>query len=61
MEAGYRDAKRVMAARQRVEQQQSTRLVAEKARLTAESERAAAATGSAKVVAIRPLEPAAGS
>jgi hypothetical protein len=61
MEAGYRDAKRVMAARKRVEQQQSTRLAAEKARLTAESERAATATSSGKVVAIRPLEPAAGS
>jgi len=60
MEAGYRDAKRVMATRQRMDQQQAARAATEKARLAAERERAAAATASGKVVAIRPLEPATG-
>jgi predicted acylesterase/phospholipase RssA len=59
MEAGYRDAKRVMATRKRMEQQDATRAAAEKARVATESERTAMASASGKVVAIRPIEPAA--
>lgn len=58
MEAGYRDAKRVMAARKRMEQQHAARTAQEKARAAAEAERASAAA-SGKVVALRPVDPAA--
>ena len=53
MEAGYRDAKRVMATRKRMEQQAAAR-----AQAAAPPEPAPAAA-SGKVVAIRPLDPAA--
>lgn len=53
MEAGYRDAKRVLAARKRMEQQATVRAAAAEKARTVESERAAA-EASGKVVAIRP-------
>lgn len=55
MEAGYRDAKRVMATRKRMEQQLAAKAAAEKA---AHPERPAIVSASGgKVVAIRPAEP----
>ena len=56
MDAGYRDAKRVMAARKRMEEAHSARTKKEKARAAAEAERAVA-TASGKVVALRPVDP----
>ena len=57
MDAGYRDAKRVMATRKRMEQQLAAKAAAERA---ANPERPAIVSASGgKVVAIRPTEPAA--
>ncbi len=57
MDAGYRDAKRVMATRKRMEQQMAAKAAAERA----SAERPAVTAASGKVVAIRPIEPAAGN
>lgn len=67
MDAGYRDAKRIMAARRRLEQQHAARIAAERAERTASTRPMAAAPARAasssggKVVAIRPHEPIAES
>ncbi len=58
MDAGYRDAKRVMAARKRMEQQHAARAATEAAatKAPAESPRQVVAAAGGKVVAIRPIE-----
>ena len=54
MEAGYRDAKRVMATRKRMEQQLAAKVAAERA---ADERPAVVSASGGKVVAIRPAEP----
>jgi hypothetical protein len=57
MEAGYRDAKRVLAARKRMEQQHAARAAAEKAKAAeaAKTEPNVVNGAGGKVVAIRPV------
>ena len=56
MDAGYRDAKRVLAARKRMEQRHAAKQAAERAAVRESERPAVVSASSGKVVAIRPSE-----